>query len=90
VNGLASAFASGRIVDLALGLAAIEAIGVIWFTRRTGRGPAPWPYLVNLFSGGCLMLGLRAALVGEWWGWVALALIGALAAHLGDLRWRWR
>jgi hypothetical protein len=82
-------FASGHIVDIVLALTAAEAIGVVWYARRTGRGPAPAAFLGNLLSGICLMLALRVALVGAWWGWIGLCLVGALAAHLGDLRRRW-
>lgn len=83
-------FASGHVVDIALALTVIEAGLVTWYARRIGRGPAPGPFLGNLLSGVCLMLALRAALVGAWWGWIGFFLIGALAAHLSDLRWRWR
>jgi hypothetical protein len=82
-------FASGRIVDLILALVALEALGLLAYHRRTGRGPAPADALSNLLSGACLMLALRGALVGAWWGWVALPLLASLLAHLADLRRRW-
>ena len=69
-------FASGRIVDLILALVALEALGLLAYHRRTGRGPAPADALSNLLSGACLMLALRGALVGAWWGWVRAAAPG--------------
>jgi hypothetical protein len=83
-------FASGRIVDAILVLTLAEAAFVVWYQRRTGRGPAPGPFVGNLLSGASLLLALRCALGGAWWGWIALCLLGSLMTHLGDLRWRWR
>jgi hypothetical protein len=83
-------FATGRIVDLILAITAIEAILVVAYHRRTGRGIAPAAFLGTLLSGVWLMLALRGALVGPWWGWIALCLVGSLVAHLVDLRCRWR
>ncbi|QJE74749.1 hypothetical protein HHL28_02460 [Aerophototrophica crusticola] len=87
---MADFFTSGRIVDIAIALALLEGLGVALYRWRTGRGPALRPFLVNLAAGLCLMLALRAALVGAGWGWVAAALVGSLLAHGADLAWRWR
>ncbi len=84
-----SLFASGRIVDIVLAITAAEAVLLVLYHRRTGRGPAPADLLGNLLSGVCLMLALRAALVGAWWGWTASCLVAAFGAHLNDLRRRW-
>ena len=86
---MAALFASGRIVDFALLLLAGEAVALVWL-RRSGRAPRLGPVAPNLVSGGCLLLALRAALRGAWWGWVALWLAGGLVAHLADLRARGR
>ncbi len=86
---IAALFASGRIVEIALGLAACEGVALVLYHRHTRRGPAPAAVLANLAAGGCLLLALRVALAGGWWGWVALCLTGALAAHAADLRQRW-
>lgn len=83
-------FASGRIVDVALALTALEAVAVVAYFRVTGRGIPPADFLGNLASGACLMLALRCGLTGAWWGWIALWLGAALVAHLSDLRRRWR
>lgn len=83
-------FATGRVVDLVLAFMAVEAACLVAYRRRTGRGPRPADLVSNLLSGLCLLLALRAALVGAWWGWIGLALTAALVAHLADLRRRWR
>ena len=82
-------FATGHIVDLILAFTAVEAALVSAYHRRTGRGLSPGDLLSNLLSGVCLMLALRGALVGAWWGWIAACLLAALIAHLNDLRRRW-
>ncbi len=87
---MSALFHSGRIIDLLVGLTLLEAAAVVLYRRRVGRGPAPGPFVVNLLAGICMMLALRVALTGGWWGWISLCLLGSLAAHLRDLRWRWR
>jgi hypothetical protein len=86
---MSALFASGRVIDLILGLTAAEAILLILWHRRTGRGVPPRPLLLNLLAGACLLLAVRAVLCGAGWPWVALALAGSLLAHLADLRERW-
>jgi hypothetical protein len=82
-------FASGRIVDLILGLVAAEASLLCAYHRLTGRGPAHPDLLANLLAGALLLLAVRAALVDASWPVVAAILAAALAAHLWDLRRRW-
>ncbi len=83
-------FASGRIIDAVLALTVAEAAALIAYHRATGGGVAARDFLLNLVSGLCLMLALRAALGG--WGWTSIAgcLLASLAAHLADLRARWK
>jgi hypothetical protein len=38
-----------------------------------------------LLPGACMMLGLRAALVGASWPWIALPLAASFPVHLADL-----
>jgi hypothetical protein len=83
-------FASGRIVDLILLLMLLEGGALLALRRRLGRGMGAGEILAFLAAGAALMLALRAALVGAGWVWVALALAGGLAAHLGFLLLRWR
>ena len=82
-------FATGRIVDLLLALIILEC-AILWAYRRaSGRGVPTSALIANLTSGACLLLGLRAALTGAGWEWVALWLAAALIAHLNDLHSRW-
>jgi hypothetical protein len=83
-------FSSGGIVDLILAIVAIEVAALAVYFRRTGRGVAPIELVSNLLSGVCLLLALRAALLGASWVWVALPLIASFLAHLADLRRRWQ
>jgi fatty acid desaturase len=84
-----SLFASGRIVDIVLAVTAAEAIALLAYRRRTGRGLPPPDLVGVLVPGVCLMLALRAALVDAWWGWIALWLVAAFVSHVNDLRRRW-
>ncbi len=82
-------FASGHIIDFILILVVLEAALILILRFVKGSGPAPLPFIVNLFAGASLMLALRNALTGAPWAWIAPCLIVALCAHLGDLIWRW-
>lgn len=87
---VASWFASGRAVDIALVALLVEGIALCVFRARTGRGPGPRAVLANLAAGACLLLALRAALTGASWQTVAVWLLAALAANLADLAERLR
>jgi hypothetical protein len=87
---MAELFASGRIIDLILGLVVVEVMALALWRRRFGKGPALGGLAANLASGGFLLLAVRAALVNAAWQWVALALLGSLLAHLADLYGRLR
>lgn len=78
---------SGRIVDLILAMLALEAIGLAWWRRARG---GLLPFLPGLAAGACLLLALRAATTAAAWPWIAVALLGALVAHLLDLGVRLR
>jgi hypothetical protein len=80
---------SGHLVDLAMVLTLLELIGLIIYRRRTGRGIDGSKLVITLASGLFLMLGLRAALSGADWPWIALALLASWATHLLDLKSRW-
>ena len=87
---MSGAFASGLVADLVLTLLAAEAAALVWYRRRHGRGVPIGEALAFLAAGACLLLALRAALVGASWAWVAAPLAGAGAAHAVDLALRWR
>ncbi len=77
-------------VDLILGLVALEALAFVAFGARIAPGLRPARILWNLLAGASLLVALRSALLGLHWQWIAIALVVALAAHLGDLWQRWR
>jgi hypothetical protein len=83
-------FASGRAVDLILILMALETTGLLLHWRLRAQGVPPLPLLINMTSGACLLLAVRAALTGAPWGWVGLFLVAALVVHLADLAVRWQ
>lgn len=86
---MAEAFATGRIVDLIVAAMALEALLLVAYRRRTGRGIGARNLLVNMAAGLCLMLALRGALTGAAWVWVAACLAAGLLGHLADLWCRW-
>lgn len=81
-------FTTGLIADIMLGFMALEAIFLIAYHFKTHRGFAPIAVFWMLLPGTCLVLALRAALVGAAWGWVALAVSVSLVGHLCDMRQR--
>jgi hypothetical protein len=82
-------FANGVVLDLILGAMAVEGLGLTLRHALTGRGIAPKDFLANLLSGMCVLLGMRLAIGGAWWGFVSGSLLGALAFHVVDLHRRW-
>jgi len=86
---MADFFLGGRVIDAIIGLAALEAIAVCGWRAATGRGPEPLTLAVNILAGAFLLLALRFALGGDAGPRIALCLVGALIAHLADLRARW-
>jgi len=82
--------AGTRVIDLILVAMVVEGIALSLFHRRTGRGVSGAALAWNLAAGAGLLLALRGALSGLQWHWVALALLMALGAHVGDLSRRWQ
>lgn len=80
---------SGRIVDIVLAVLVLEIVLLASWYRRTGRGIAPIPAVLNAGAGGSLALALRAALVDSGWQWITVWLLCALAFHTADLLRRW-
>ncbi|HSO81002.1 hypothetical protein [Thiocapsa sp.] len=87
---MAELFASGRLIDLILGLVAVEAIALTVLHRLTGKGVAPRDLVGLLLAGAFLLVAVRFALTGAEWIWVGAWLALALVAHLADLALRWR
>lgn len=82
-------FSSGHVVDLILVVMALEAG---WLLSRKGAwtGARVMDIVLAFAPGVCLLLALRAALIGADWPWVALALAASFPVHLLDLRRRTR
>ena len=78
------------LVDVALGITALEVIVLLVVRQRTGRGIAPRALLANVGAGLFLMLAVRAALVDAPLPWLAGLFAAAGAAHVVDLAMRWR
>ena len=87
---LAQFFLSGRVADVAIAITVVEGLAIAAYFRATGRGVDPRNYAVNMVSGVCLMLALRAALTGASWAMVALCLSASGALHALDIWRRWQ
>ena len=81
---------SGGVAGMIIGLMAVEYAVISAWRRRGGRGIAGRDLAPTLLSGGGLALALGFALQDRPPGWIGAALTGALAAHVADLRRRWR
>jgi hypothetical protein len=79
---VAAFFASGHGADVVLGVLAIEAV---WLKLR---GWSLAAILGLLGPAALIVLGLRAALVGADWWWVAIPLALSFPLHVMDLRTR--
>lgn len=73
-----------------VGLMIAEFAVISAWHRHSGRGISGRDMVPMLLSGSGLTLALGFALAGRPRGWVGAAVTGALAAHLADLRRRWR
>lgn len=80
-------FASGRIVDLILALVLVE-VAVLLVLLRRRSSSFRLGLLANVAAGASLLVALRLALAGAWWGWIGASLACALVAHLADLTGR--
>jgi hypothetical protein len=87
---VSSLFANGSVVDLILTAVVLEALALLFYRSKSGRGVPPIALLTNLLAGACLLLALRSALVGQEWHRTAIWLAFALLAHIADLSQRWR
>lgn len=80
---MTSLFASGHAADVILAVLCAEGL---WLRWRRGWG---WGQVLGLLGPAALIvLGLRAALTGADWWWIALPLAASLPLHLMDLRSR--
>ena len=81
--------ASTGVANTVIAIAMFEAILLLGYRWRTGRGIAASKLLPNLCAGLLLMLGVRAALAGAAWPWLPVFLVSAGLAHMLDVRMRW-
>lgn len=72
--------ASGRIVDVIFLLMVAE-IGVLLALRRMSA----MDLVVMMLPGVCLLLALRATLVGAPWTYIAASLAASFVAHMIDV-----
>ncbi len=72
-------FADGHAVDLVLAVLAVEAVWLM------ARGHSARAVLAMLLPAALILLGLRAALTGMAWPWVAIPLALSFPVHLLDL-----
>ncbi len=86
---MAEWFSGTGVADGVIAIAVLEAIFLIGYRWRTGRGIAVSRLLPNLCAGLLLMLGVRAALAGAAWPWLPACFAAAGLAHLIDIRLRW-
>jgi hypothetical protein len=89
MSTLQQLIATGRIVDLMLVCVIAEILIIVIYWKRTGRGIATRPLLLNAGAGISLMLSLRVCLTDGDWTWVAVFLLAALVFHVADLGQRW-
>ena len=75
----AAFFASGHAADVVLAVLAIETVLLLRAGRRLED------VVLLLLPAALMMLGLRAALVGASWPWIALPLAASFPVHLADL-----
>ncbi|MEM8694693.1 MAG: hypothetical protein AAGE05_01575 [Pseudomonadota bacterium] len=72
-------FSSGHAADIIFAILAVEAL---WL--RT-RGHRLTDITATLLPAALIVLGLRAALTGTDWPWIAIPLAAALPIHIWDL-----
>lgn len=88
MDGISTFFLGGRIADLVLAVMVIEALLLLWLSRRPKSSLSALGVMSALLPGFFLALALRAVFTHAEWFWIALALFGALTTHLIDLRLR--
>ncbi|MFN4114300.1 MAG: hypothetical protein ACK4GD_10205 [Sphingomonadaceae bacterium] len=72
-------FASGHAADVIIAVLIVEAIWLIW------RGRNPLDVALMLLPAALMIVGLRAALVGADWPWIAGPLALSFPVHLADV-----
>ncbi len=78
------------LVDAVIAFTLLEGLLLAAHHRVTGKGVGLRDFGINMLSGLCLMLALRAGLRDQGAGWVSLFLLFAGVAHGADIVLRWR
>lgn len=86
---MAEFLASGWLVDLVIAFTLLEFVLLLGWRRLRGGGLPAIDLALAIGGGLCLMLALRAALLGAPWPAIVLPLIGAGLLHALDLYRRW-
>jgi hypothetical protein len=84
---LSAFFASGLATDLVIAVLVVEVVVIALWRRRHGQSARLANLIAAALPGLCLVMALRAALIGGDWTVVALWLAASFPAHLVDL-WR--
>jgi hypothetical protein len=82
--------ATGHAAELIVLLTGFEAVALVIYHRRTGRGLMPAGFLPNMLAGDFLLLAWIATAHTAPWPYAASALLAALLCHGTDLLLRWR
>lgn len=78
------------LLDAVIVFTVLEGMGLWLYHRITGQGLAPVEYALNMLSGLCLMVAVRAAVSDMPWPWIAVCLSASGLAHGWDMVRRWR
>jgi len=87
---MAGWIATGHAAALILVLTFFEALALLFYYRRTGRGLMPATFLPNMLAGDFLLLAWLATAQAAPWPYAAAALLAALVCHATDIALRWR
>ena len=89
MDPLSGFLAGAHLADIALGALVVEAVVLVGYRARTGRGLPAVDLLSVMLPGAFLLLALRSALAGGGGAALSVCLVAALLAHLADMRRRW-
>jgi hypothetical protein len=86
---MAGFISGGRVLDLVLACISIEILVLVCYRLGKQAQLLPADVLANLCAAAGLVAAARLLIVAAWWGYVGVALTGALFAHVLALRLRW-
>lgn len=83
-------WASGWLVNGVIAITLLEAAALLMYRRLSGKGIASRDWALNLVSGLCLLMAVRAAVMMAAWPTIAAWLSAAGLVHGADMVSRWR